>query len=188
MKSIMIDMDYVITSNNIDKMMEMYLGCKVDLSDYKEYRKQDFLKNKKHDFLVWLKDNNYYEYAILNYGCYEVMKKLNKVYKIYIVTDYLWPEDEMISYTGKFLNDKFNYLYKSFDFLDPKNIIFAADKELINCDIKIDDRISNLEGARTKLLFTAYHNKNISNTDLSQDGIIRVNNWYDIENILLGNK
>ena len=57
--------------------------------------------------------------------------------------------------------------------------------ELINL---IDDRISNLEGARTKLLFTAYHNKNISNTDLSQDGIIRVNNWYDIENILLGNK
>ena len=48
----MIDMDYVITSNNIDKMMEMYLGCKVDLSDYKEYRKQDFLKNKKHDFLA----------------------------------------------------------------------------------------------------------------------------------------
>ena len=35
------------------------------------------------------------------------------------------------------------------------------DKSVLNCTIKIDDSIKNLIGAERKLLYTAYHNKNI---------------------------
>ena len=71
------------------------------------------------------------------------------------------------------------------DFIPPHNYIFTADKSIINCDIKIDDKIKNIEGAKTKLLFTAWHNKELTDEDLKLENIIRVNNWKEIEEILL---
>lgn len=41
-----------------------------------------------------------------------------------------------------------------------------------------------MEGAKIKLLFTAWHNKNISSKELESKGIIRVDSWYDIEKVL----
>ena len=51
--------------------------------------------------------------------------------------------------------------------------------------ISIDDKIENLINGDIKLLYTAYHNKNISKEELEEKGIIRVNNWLEIEKILL---
>ena len=51
--------------------------------------------------------------------------------------------------------------------------------------VKIDDRIDNLKGAKTKILYTAYHNKDISDKELMKKKIIRANNWNDIKNILV---
>ena len=39
--------------------------------------------------------------------------------------------------------------------------------------------------AEKKLLFSAYHNKNIPDEELKKDGLIRVNNWKEVEKILL---
>lgn len=106
--------------------------------------------------------------------CYDILKELSKHYKIYICTDYIWKE--IIEYAGNNLKNKYNFLFKKLDFIDPRNFIFAADKSIINCDIKIDDKVNNLEGASTKLLFTAWHNKDLSKEELEEKGIIRVNN------------
>ena len=76
-------------------------------------------------------------------------------------------------------------MYEKLYFIEPRNYIFTADKSIINCDIKIDDRIDNLDGAKTKILFTAWHNKNISKDELNNKGIKRANNWKEIENIFL---
>ena len=66
------------------------------------------------------------------------------------------------------------------------NYIFTTNKEIINCDIKIDDKLSNLSGnAQMKMLFTAYHNKELTDKELEKNGVIRVNGWKDIEKILL---
>ena len=70
-------------------------------------------------------------------------------------------------------------------FIEPEKYVFTTNKNLMNFDIKIDDRIDNLDGADIKLLFNAWHNKDISNRELKKQNIIRVNSWYDIENILL---
>ena len=76
-------------------------------------------------------------------------------------------------------------MYKKLDFIEPRNYIFSADKSIINCDIKIDDKIDNIEGASMKLLFTAWHNKKLSKEELKGKNIIRVNNWKEIAEILL---
>ena len=52
-------------------------------------------------------------------------------------------------------------------------------------DIKIDDKIENLVNGDIKILFTAYHNKNISDEELKNQGIIRAKDWLDIKKILL---
>lgn len=77
-------------------------------------------------------------------------------------------------------------MYDNLPFIPPQNYIFTSNKEIINCEIKIDDKLSNLAGtAETKLLFDAYHNKNITDEELKQKGAVRVNGWEDIEKMLL---
>jgi len=56
---------------------------------------------------------------------------------------------------------------------------------MIPFDIKIDDKITNLDNSTTKILFNAWHNKTISEEELKDKNVIRVYNWKDIENILL---
>ena len=84
------------------------------------------------------------------------------------------------------LANKYKYLRKEFPFLKTDNFIFTSRKDLVKCDIKIDDRIDNLKGDCVKLLYTARHNKDIPKEELDKLGIIRVNNWQEIKNILLG--
>ena len=77
-------------------------------------------------------------------------------------------------------------MYKNFPFINPEKYIFITNKEIIKAGIRIDDSIQKLEGdAEIKLLFTAYHNVNISAEELKKKNLIRVNDWKEIEKILL---
>ncbi len=181
----MVDMDDVLTNGNFSKILVEYLGYRPDFENTKKYHLQNILGDKKEDFFSKFKDMDMYEKATLLPDCYEVLKELSKYYKIYICTDYIWKE--IIEYAGNNLRNKYNFLYKKLDFIAPQNFIFTADKSIINCDIKIDDKVNNLDGARTKLLFTAWHNKDLSREELEKSDIIRVNNWKEIKNVLLGN-
>ncbi len=183
MKTIMVDMDDVLTYGNFSEILEDYLGYKPDYDNIKSYYIQDILGDKKADFFSKFKDMDMYENATLLPDSYEVLKKLSKHYKIYICTDYIWRE--IIEFAGNNLKNKYNFLYKKLDFIEPKNFIFVGDKSIVNCDIKIDDKLNNIEGAKTKLLFTAWHNKDLTEEELAKQNIIRVNNWKDIQKILL---
>ena len=186
MKTIMVDMDDVLTYGNFSEILENYLGYIPDYDNIKNYYIQDILGEKKNDFFNKFKDMNMYDNATLLPDCYDVLKELSKYYKIYICTDYIW--QEIIAYAGNNLKNKYDFLFQQLDFISPKNFIFAADKSIINCDIKIDDKISNIEGAKIKLLFTAWHNKEVTKEELDKQNIIRVNNWEDIRKILLENE
>lgn len=183
MKTIMVDMDDVLTYGNFSEILEDYLGYKPDYDNIKTYYIQDILGEKKADFFSKFKDMDMYENATLLPDSYEVLKELSKHYKIYICTDYIWRE--IIEFAGNNLKNKYNFLYKKLDFIEPKNFIFVGDKSFVNCDIKIDDKLNNIEGAKTKLLFTAWHNKDLTEEELAKQNIIRVNNWKDIQEILL---
>ena len=56
-----------------------------------------------------------------------------------------------------------------------------TDKTKIHYDIGIDDRISNLKSCDKKLLFTEFRNKKITDEELEDNKIKRVNNWLDVE-------
>lgn len=185
MKSIMVDMDDVLTYGNFTQILEDYLGYIPNYGSIKSYYIQDILGDKKDDFFSKFKDMDMYENATLLPDCYDVLKELSKHYDIYICTDYIWKE--IIKFAGNNLKNKYNFLYKKLDFIDPNNFIFAVNKAIINCDIKIDDKTSNIEGATTKLLFTAWHNKDLTDEELNRQNIIRVNNWKEIRDILLNN-
>ena len=92
---------------------------------------------------------------------------------------------EILDETSFLLPQKYDFLRKTFPFINPHNFIFLGNKSVLNCDIKIDDRIDNLEGANTKILFTAFHNKNINESELEKQGIKRVTSWKEIEKLLL---
>ena len=116
-------------------------------------------------------------------NAYDVIKELSVAYDVYIGTAYIYPEIKNES--GIFLKYKHDYLIKELPFIKPENYIFLTNKSLLNCEIKIDDKLNNLENADTKILFTAYHNPDISDEELKKNGVVRANGWLDVKNILL---
>lgn len=180
MKTLMIDMDNVITDGNFNKYIEEFMNIKIDMSKITSYEYvQDLTESKKDEFWNYLKDKDLYEGASLFEDCYRVLEKLNKKYDLYIVTSYLWRET--IDISGNALSNKYYYLKEMLPFIDSSKYIFTTNKNILKFDIKLDDKINNLEGATTKILFNSWHNLN---SDVSDD-IIRVNNWKEIEEVLL---
>lgn len=183
MKRIMVDMDDVMVLGNFTRLLESYLGREIDKTEIKGYYIQDILGDEKEAFFEYFKTQNLYEKATLTKDCYEVLEKLSKRYEIYICTDYIWRE--IVEAAGDNLRNKYNFLYQQLPFISPRNYIFTGNKSIVDCEIKIDDKVENLTGNCQKLLFTAYHNKELSEEDLKQKQMTRVNNWKEVEKFLL---
>lgn len=183
MKTLMIDMDQVITDSLFIDLINEFLGTNYKLNDFKNYYLQDVIRDKKEEFWNFVKDRSFYEGATLFEGCYEVLEKLNKKYDVYIVTAYLW--NDVIDVSGDNLRNKYYYLREMLPFISPNKYIFTTNKNLLKFDIRIDDKLENISGADTKILFTAWHNRDLSDDELRSKNVIRVNNWDDIEKILL---
>jgi len=185
MKKIMIDMDDVICGKGFLRLVNNFLNTDYKEEDIKQYYIQDLIpEERREEYKKYFYDKNLYEYAELLPGVCEVMRKLQEKYELYITTAYIFRDYPETS--SNHLKNKFEYLCRELPFVKPENYIFTTNKEIINCEIKIDDRLSNLEGnAEIKLLFSAYHNREITDEELKQKGVIRVDSWYDIEKILL---
>lgn len=187
-KKIMIDMDDVLIDqtcwlNPVNK----FLNTNYKIDDVKGYYIQDLIpKERLSEYTKYFKMQNIYDKAVMQKNCVKVIKELSEKYDIYICTAYIYRDDA--SFSSSLLKYKFDFLYKNFPFLNPSHFIFCDDKSILNFDIKIDDKIDNLSRADIKLMYTAYHNKNISEEYLNENNIIRVNNWIDIKNILLEEK
>ena len=180
-KRIMVDMDDVITTGGFLHLVNEYLKADYKEDDFESFYMQDVVPDKD-EFFKWFKTYNMYDFCTLTPDVYEVLEELNKNYEIFIGTSYMIRDLKDSSFL---LPQKYEYLINKFPFLNPNNFIFLRNKSVLNCDIKIDDRIDNLDGAKTKILFTAFHNKNISNEELKKQGIKRADNWKEIENMLL---
>ena len=185
MKKIMIDMDDVICGGGFLKLVNDFLGTNYREDDIKTYYIQDLIpKEKMREWAEFFSNKNIYDYTQIIPNAYNVMEELNKKYDIYITTAYIFRDDKEKS--SELLKNKFDYLMKNFPFIQPEQYIFTNNKEIVECQIKIDDKPSNLDGdAELKLLFTAYHNKNIPSEELQKNNLIRVNNWNEIKKILL---
>lgn len=185
MKKIMVDMDDVICDGGFLSLVNQFLKTNYKIEDIKTYYISDLIPKEKHqEWAEFFNEKNVYDYCEMIEDTYEVLEKLSKKYEIYIATDYIFRDNK--EYSANMLKNKFNWLYEKLPFIEPNNYVFTANKQIINCDIKIDDKLSNLKGnTETKMLFTAYHNKTIAEEELKQEGVIRVNGWKDVEKILL---
>ncbi|OZB98085.1 hypothetical protein [Paenibacillus sp. XY044] len=103
-------------------------------------------------------------------GSQEVLKEMNLIYDIYIVT---------APFNMRNVLPKYEWLKSHFPFLDSGKFVFTRDKSIINADYLIDDKPSNLEHfSGSKILFDAPHNQN-------EDKYYRVKTWNEVREILL---
>ena len=185
MEKLIVDMDDVITENGFIRMINEFLNTNYKPEDAESYYINDLIpKEKLEEWVKFYKEKNVYDYVNIVEGAKETLEKLNKKYDLYIATAYVFRDAPEVS--GKTLNDKYNYLMENLPFIDPHKFIFISNKDLLEADIRIDDSPKKLTGkAKLKLLFTAYHNKNMSDEELEENNFVRVNNWKDVEKILL---
>lgn len=186
-KSIMIDMDEVIVIGRFSEFLIEFLG-EVDFNQLHSQYRQDLIKGREEEFKQIYQYKNLYKNDNGDYieplpNCVEVMQELNKKYDVYIATTYIWKENVIDASTN--LKNKFEYLHYWLPFIDTNNFIFMTDKTKIRYDIGIDDRLSNLENCDKKLLFTEFRNKKLTDKELKEKGVIRVNNWLDVKKELL---
>lgn len=186
-KKLILDVDEVICDSGFLTLINKFLGTDYKIDDFTEYYIDDYaLKDEKtkQAFYEYYLQNESYSYATLISGAYEAIKLLNEKYDIYICSAcVMYP---LISKSGKFFMDKYNYLIETFPFLNPDKFIFTNSKQVISGDIQIDDRIFNFcNSIPLKILFDSYHNQNCTKEQLNEMGIIRVNNWDEIKKILL---
>jgi len=186
-KKILIDVDEVICDSGFLYLVNKFLNTNYKIDDFTEYYIDDYVlkdDETKEKFYQYYLQHNSYDYATLLPNAYEVIEKLNCKYDVYICSACVM--FCLINNSGKFFMDKYDWLIKTFPFLNPNNFILTNSKNIIKADIQIDDRLSNLEGdISIKLLFDSYHNKNISDSELQSKNIIRVNNWKEIDKLLL---
>lgn len=182
----MIDLDDTIVEGGYLEVLNKYMGTNYTYSDTEDYFVESLLpEDKVDDYLEYFYNNvNVYDYVTIKPRAIEVIEKLSKRYEIYICSAYL--DKRVPEKSGVVTNTKHMYLMKILPFLNPKNFIFTSRKDLIDADIKIDDKVSNLKGlGKLKLLMDGYHNQKYTDKELKEKGIRRVKNWDEIEKILL---
>lgn len=184
-KTIVIDMDDTITSETLTEIINEYMHTNYKDNDFSTFYKQDVLPDKESFFKYFLTKNEY-DYGKINDDAISVIKLLNEKYEVFIGTSFIFRE--IVSESGILVKNKYDFLMKNFPFLNPMNFIFVGNKSIIKSDIKIDDKIENLINGDVKILYSAYHNRNISDKELKKLGIIRANNWLEIKKILLEDK
>ena len=189
MKKIMIDLDETICSPSYLKEVNKYLNTNYKYEDIKTYFVEDIIEeDKKQDFLDYFYRNvNVYDEAMILPDALGVIEKLSHFYEIYIVSAFV--DKRRIKESGIMEKNKYEWILKNMPFIDPKKIILTGSKDIIMCDIKIDDKVSNLKGyGKTKLLMDQLHNQKYSFEELTNLNIKRVYDWQQVESILLGSE
>jgi len=185
-KKVLVDMDDVMTVGGLEQIVSDFIGTYVDPNSFKSYYLQDLVPEERRlEFMIELAKGNWYAAATITEGCAEVLEKLNEKYDVYITSAFILRE--VAAQSGKHLFNKFNFLTNNFPFLDTDKFIFTGSKAMIKADIRIDDLVRHLDVGddSQKILFTAYHNTNITKEELGSLNIQRANNWKEIGAILL---
>lgn len=190
-KKILLDVDEVICSSGFLSAVNEFLGTNYEIDDFTDYYidRKAIPKEKIEEFKEFVNNRNLYENTYILSGANEVIKRLNEVYDIYICSACV--NGLNVEGSGKIFMDKYNFLIKNFSFLNPEHFIFTNTKNLFKADIQIDDRLSNLDDEiEIKILFPSYHNKNVTDEELKQKGVLSAgydwrNGWNEIEKILL---
>ena len=190
-KTLLLDVDEVIVFSGFLEAINDFLRTNYVIDEFSEYYIDSVVipSDRMDEFNEFLRNRNLYDYAPLLPNAIEVIKKLNEVYDIYILSSCVNFLD--VDGSGRYFADKYNFLRKTLPFIDPSHIILTSAKHLFVADIQIDDRINNFgPHVNLKILFPSYHNTGITDEELKEKGIIRAgldwrDGWSNVEKILL---
>lgn len=186
MKKLMIDLDETICSPRYLEEVNKYLGTNYQYEDINTYFVEDVMdEDTREKFLDYFYQNiNVYQNAHLIPHAIDVIKKLSEFYEIYIVSAFV--DKRRVKESSIMAKYKYEWILENMPFIDPKKVIMTGSKDIILCDIKIDDKLSNLKGyGTTKLLLDHMHNRKYSFEELESLGVKRVYDWDQILSILL---
>lgn len=188
---LLIDVDEVICLSGFLPAINEFLGTNYKIGDFTEYY-IDKVAIPKERFAEWneyLNSINLYDRAVLMLGAKKTIEKLNYLYKIGILSSCV--NSLNIPGSGRLFKDKYEWLLSNLPFIDPHKFIFTSAKDLIKGDIIIDDRMPNLKSdIPTKILFPAYHNRDIKGKQIITQGIIKAGDnwetgWEEVDSILI---
>ncbi len=175
MKRIAIDMDDVLAKtttviiDRINEKVNKNFTYEELLQGGKEYKEEFYAHYLANNSFLW--EPGFFENIPVNEDAVEVVKKLSEQYEIFIVS--------AATEFPNSLKEKLTWMEMHFPFITWKHIVFCGHKYMIQADYLIDDHEKNLHSfTGTPLLYTAPHNLHI--TDYQ-----RVNNWKDVEKLLL---
>lgn len=173
-----IDIDNTIVNTTSCILEQHYAdtGEKLTLDDIKTYYIENYVSDDyKDDFhLIFLKKEMWKRVTVLPH-CVEVIKRLHdRGEEIYFVTA---TEPQNVAKKARFLQ-------RTFPFLDiRKRLITTHCKQMIKCDVLIDDYEENLKnGSYFGILMNYPWNRNFD--DSSDDKIYRVFDWTQVEPML----
>ncbi|WP_296861935.1 hypothetical protein [uncultured Methanobrevibacter sp.] len=190
-KKILLDVDEVICFSGFLEAVNEFLDTNYTIDDFTDYYIDEVAipKERLDEFNQFVASRNAYKNPIMLPDAIKTIERLNSYYDIFICTSCVNPFDPLES--GETMKKKFLFLMEYLPFINPNNYIFTSSKGLIKGDIIIDDRLPNLDtDIETKILFPSYHNKDISEIELEEKGIIRAGynwrtGWKEVEKILI---
>lgn len=172
-----IDIDNTIVNTTSCILEQHYAdtGEKLNLDDIKTYYIENYVGDDYKDdfYLIFLKKEMWKRLKILP-NCVEVIKRLHdEGNEIYFVT----------STEPQNVYKKSRFLQRTFPFLNiRKRLITTHCKQMIRCDILIDDCIDNILNADYVSILLDYPwNSTAIFDDASDDKIYRVFNWTQVE-------
>ncbi len=171
MKRLAIDMDGVLADvySQFMRLHKEEYGQQLSLADLEG-------KTEAEAFPLLLKHVNskgFFRDAPLIEGSQEQLRNLNEKYKVFIVS-------AAMEFPGSLI-EKQSWLNEHFPFITWQQMVFCGSKEIINCDIMIDDHFKNLDYfSGETILFTQPHNKLADSKHHK-----RVGSWEEIASMLL---
>jgi 5'-nucleotidase len=119
-------------------------------------------------------EGSFYEDLEVIEGAQEVVRELAGEHEVFIVSAAMEVPESFAA--------KYRWVKKHFPFIPPSNVVFCGDKEIIDADYLIDDRVRHFLGFRgTGILFSAPHNA-------KEAGWRRAGSWEDIRRLFLAQR
>lgn len=191
-KDILVDVDEVIVFSGFVEAVNDFMGTNYVIDDFTEYYIDEVAipKDRMNEFNEFLNNRNLYEYAEILPDAIESIKELNEIYNVYPLTSCV--NEANLDGCGRVFMDKYNFLRKNLPFINPKQFIFTGSKGLYKAYAKIDNLLSNFnseEEIELKILFPSYHNKDITDEELNEKGVIRAGDdwrtgWKNVMKLL----
>ncbi|MCX4364538.1 MAG: hypothetical protein OSJ70_02010 [Bacilli bacterium] len=192
-KTLLLDVEEVIFFGGFLQAVNAFLNTNYIIDDFKDYYIDAVAipENRFEEFNKFVRGRNMFENPqILPYAI-ETIKLLCDYYEIFLCTDSINPFD--VSGSARNFVDKFMALQRLLPFIDPTHYIFTSNKSLFNADAQVDDRLAKMDNdVKLKILFSSYHNMDISNQELWEAGAVRAGTswrdaWIETGKILIPN-